>query len=145
MPIRPTASFPSSVWDGFTTGNPDRLDGLSQVDPDWNDYERIAAEIIAIENNVGGASVTNITSDTTLVFMSQTVLVDASAGAVEVTLPTPTSALSMPIYIKKIDSSPNSVVITPETGTIDSAAEQIIVSQNNTMAVIADGTNWYIV
>ena len=51
MPHR-SAQYPVVIFDGYKTGNPWRLDQTSQVDPDFNDYDQLAAEIIAAQVQV---------------------------------------------------------------------------------------------
>lgn len=44
----PDPIFPNSIWDGLTR-NPDRTSQEQRVDPDLHDWDRIAAEMIAIQ------------------------------------------------------------------------------------------------
>lgn len=46
-----TPQFPNLVWDGLS-GNPDRLDRSLNIDPDLHDYDRIAAELIAVQDYI---------------------------------------------------------------------------------------------
>lgn len=48
-------SFPASLWDGLTR-NPDRVDLHSNVDPNSDDWERIAPEVMAIQQYLIGQS-----------------------------------------------------------------------------------------
>ena len=45
--------YPNSVWDGLTF-NRNRLDKNSNVDPNSDDWERIAAEVISMQERGGG-------------------------------------------------------------------------------------------
>lgn len=45
--------YPNAIWDGLTK-NPNRVDLNSNVDPNSDDWERIAAEVIAMQQNAGG-------------------------------------------------------------------------------------------
>ncbi|NJL71453.1 MAG: hypothetical protein HC888_07455 [Candidatus Competibacteraceae bacterium] len=49
-----TAHYPTNVWDG-TTPNRARRDDDS--DPDSRDWDRISAEVIALQDQVGGSPV----------------------------------------------------------------------------------------
>ena len=45
--------YPNAIWDGLTK-NPNRVDLNSNVDPNADDWERIAAEVISMQQNAGG-------------------------------------------------------------------------------------------
>jgi hypothetical protein len=69
-------------------------------------------------------------------------LVDASSGAITITLPEVT--LAARILVKKTDSSVNAVTVaTPGSETIDGSASLSISSQNEAYSLISDGENWY--
>lgn len=147
MPIRPDASFPGSVWDGYTTGNPDRNDDLDQVDPDWQDFERLAVEIAAVQNytlNVLGGATTTVSSGQELA--AGTYLVDATSGDITVTLPAASEADGVLIRIKKKDSSANAVIIDADASeTIDGETTQVLNIQYASLSIVCDGTEWFIV
>jgi hypothetical protein len=71
------------------------------------------------------------------------VLADASAGAITVTLPTPTAGAV--INVKKIDSSANAVTIDGAGATIDGQASIQITTQYESYTLVSDGSNWYII
>lgn len=74
---------------------------------------------------------------------NETVLVDASGGAVTITLPAPVDNLE--VSVKKIDSSTNEVTIaSPNTETIDGSASQVISAQYIAETVVSDGTNYFL-
>lgn len=69
-------------------------------------------------------------------------LVDASSGAITITLPEVT--LAARILVKKTDASINAVTVaTPGSETIDGSASLTISSQNEAYSLISDGLNWY--
>jgi len=71
------------------------------------------------------------------------VLVDASGGAVTITLPTPSA--SARVRVKKIDASSNVVTVQPSgSETIDGASSHTISQQYETYEYVSDGTNWYV-
>ena len=75
------------------------------------------------------------------------ILVNASGGIRTVTLPDATLSgmTGRLVFIKKVDSSDNNVVVAAASGqTIDGAADQQIYLQYESMTVVCDGTNWYI-
>lgn len=50
---RPTASFPTQVWDGLSE-NAQRQTIFDDVTPDYRDFDRLVSEIIATQNYVSG-------------------------------------------------------------------------------------------
>jgi len=71
------------------------------------------------------------------------VLVDASSGAVTVTLPSPKA--NAIINIKKIDSSTNVVTIDGNGANIDGQASIQITTQYESYTLVSDGSNWWII
>jgi len=72
------------------------------------------------------------------------VLVDASSGAITITLPSPSS--NAIVNVKKIDSSTNAVTVEPNgSETIDGSNSKTIDTQYESYTFISDGTNWYII
>lgn len=70
-------------------------------------------------------------------------LVDASSGAITITLPPPT--LVARVLVKKVDSSVNAVtIVTPGSETIDDAASLALATQYEAYSLISDGTNWFV-
>ncbi len=87
-----------------------------------------------------------INTDTALTASNDLAIVDASGGAVNITLPTPTGNTGKVIYIKKTDSSTNTVNVKQNAAeTIDGTANRVLNSQWDTLAVVTDGTNWFII
>jgi hypothetical protein len=75
-----------------------------------------------------------------------TVFVDATAGAVTLTLPNPLLLKGKRLSFKKIDSSANAVTISPfGSETIDGASSFVMAYQNAFIELLSDGTNWQIV
>lgn len=94
-----------------------------------------------------------VTTNTTLGKSHRTVLVDASANAVTITLPSAASAkktinsanASQEYIIKKIDSSANSVTIDAAgSETIDGATTKVLTSRWQAVHIQSDGTSWFI-
>ena len=83
-----------------------------------------------------------ISASATLAADDYTVKCDASSGAIVATLTTSNSGHFMNIV--KIDSSVNTVTLTPSSGLINGAASQIITNQWTSRQVQSDGTNWVI-
>ena len=81
--------------------------------------------------------------------ISQTVLCDATAGAVNITLPDPALCFdanrSRKIAVQKIDSTTNSVNILPNgSELVVFEASQVLSYQAEILNFITDGTNWYL-
>jgi len=71
------------------------------------------------------------------------VLVDASGGAVTVTLPPPKA--NAIINVKKIDSSSNAVTIDGNGANIDGQSSIQITTQYESYTLVSDGSNWWII
>lgn len=94
-----------------------------------------------------GYTVQTQTADNTLGETSgdQIMLVDATTGAVTLTLPTAVGNTAK-FTFKKIDSSANTVTIACDgSETIDLDATAIINYQNTAFTIISDNTNWQII
>lgn len=75
----------------------------------------------------------------------EVVLVDAVGGARTITLPAGHESGQV-IDVKKVDASANGVIIDANGAeTIDDALTQTIMFQYESICVISDGTNWYII
>ena len=87
-----------------------------------------------------------VSADYTATLADEVILVDASSAAVTITLPSPTKGHVL--IIKKIDSSANTVTVQvadTTTQTIDGATSQTLSTQWESVTVVSDGTNWYII
>lgn len=98
-----------------------------------------------LETKVGQIlAVTNVSGDTLLDETYGTVLVDASAGPVAITLPALDDGFTKIYNIKKIDSSSNIVTITPQSGdTIDGESTFEINYQYDSYSVTNHSTGWF--
>lgn len=71
-------------------------------------------------------------------------LVDATTGNKTRTLPVP--RLNAHFYIKKVDSSVNTVTVVPHASeTIDGDTSKILYVQYQSSHLVSDGTNWHII
>ena len=91
--------------------------------------------------------ITSVAVDTTLSAAHYTVLVDATAGAVVIALPTAVSALAAGVgrvyNVKKTDASANTVTVDGSGAeTIDGAGTQVMTAQNQSMTIQSNGTGW---
>jgi len=89
------------------------------------------------------ANLVSVSSNTTLTNGNSIVLVNATSGSRTITLPAPTSGKIF--NIKKIDSSANTVTISPPSGTIDGSASRVIFSQYDSLTITSDGTNYFLI
>ena len=73
------------------------------------------------------------------------VLVDATAGAITVDLPAAADADRRVLHVKKTDSSANAVTIDASGAeTIEDATTQSLVLQGESLMLMSDGTQWWV-
>lgn len=116
------------------------LDGIALLGSPTNRWQ--AAHIAGgVRMHVG-----NVTGAYTMTAVNGFVGVDATAGAITITLPDPTDIAGQLHIVKKIDASANAVTIvsTGATG-IDGVASIALAAQWDAVQVMAVGTTWYIV
>ena len=102
------------------------------------------ADTITLEtNNV--SEIQTVTTDYTVVAANHTVLVDASGGAVTVTLPVAATSAGDKFIIKTIDASNNVTVDGAGAETIDGAATQSLNVLWQGIQVQSNGTGWFII
>ena len=95
----------------------------------------------------GGGSTTSIsittkTANFTASYDFSHYMVDASGGAITVTLPPVGDMANREIVIKKIDSSDNAITI---SGTLDGEASRVLIVQNQFYRIASDGLLYYII
>lgn len=74
------------------------------------------------------------------------ILVDATAGAVTVTLPVAANSNAAMIVVKKIDAGANAVTVDANGAeTIDGAANVALAAQYDAVTVFCDGSEWWII
>ncbi len=112
-----------------------------------NNTDFTGSVIAGTTSTVDGRRVRTIAVNTTLTISDETVLVDASGGAVTVTLPLSASVSYKRYNIKKIDATANTVTIQGTGGQlIDGAATQVISTQYVSLSPESDnGSAWWIV
>lgn len=85
----------------------------------------------------------SVSSNTVLTNNNDVVLVNASGGAITITLPSPSDGKLL--YIKKTDSSVNLVSIVPSgIDVIDGTSQKALTGQYDAVELVSDGTNWFI-
>lgn len=90
-------------------------------------------------------AIISVGADYTVKDSDNTVLVDAFSGNITITLPTAVGRKGKIFNIKKIDSSANSVIIDPGTQTIDGNSTYTIGTQYESVTLISDNLNWFII
>lgn len=138
--------FPNQIWDGLTR-NVDRIDDQAFVNPDAWDYERLAAEIISMQEfALNGGTVNSVTGDTDLssVSGSATYLTDTSSANVTFTLPDPADFTNKRFTFKKTTGS-NLLIIDAGTDTIDGQTTRQLSQQYSSLTIMSDGTEWFII
>ena len=89
---------------------------------------------------------TTITGDTTVTTSNEVVFANATSGAIDVTLYLAASNGGKTLTIKKTDSSANAVsILRAGSETIDGATSVILYHQNESVTLISDNSNWFIV
>ena len=74
------------------------------------------------------------------------VLVDATSAAVTLDLPAAADNTGAIVVVKKIDSSVNTVTVEANASeTIDGAANKALTTQYESITIVCDGTEWWII
>jgi len=143
----PRASFPTSIWDGLSN-NRDRISTNSNVNPNAEDWERIASEVIALQTYVDTTTLLDtITGDTVLdITTNHIALVDSTSGDITITLPPTTNMEGKRVSLKRIDNSGNSIILDADgSETIDGELTQNIAVQFSSITIFSNGVGWYII
>lgn len=87
-----------------------------------------------------------VDEDYTVDIEDSVVIVDASSVSVLITLPPAASAQGRVFWIKKVDSSSNTVTIDPVgSDTIDGASAIVTSVQYEAFTLFSDGVDWWII
>lgn len=129
--------------------NPSKVffDGILPRQYDQGKIVSLFRQIAKTLNNTADGflfHVTSVTADYTVMDNDSIILVDATSAAVTVTLPPAAEAKNKRYTVKKIDSSGNAVTVS-STDTIDDATSQDILNQYDSIGVVSDGTEYWIV
>jgi hypothetical protein len=90
-------------------------------------------------------SVLSKTTNYTVLITDSVIFVSGSTSAVTITLPT-TPAIGQSFIIKRTDNTPANLITVAGNGkNIDEAASQSMTSQYDTLEIIYDGTQWYLI
>ena len=86
------------------------------------------------------------TSDYTVASSDTVILADATSGAINITLPAASGAAGARCFIKKTDSSSNTVTIQRSgSDTIDGGTSAVIRVQYTCLQLVSNGSNWFII
>jgi hypothetical protein len=132
---------------------------LPTVGSDNNSWGTVLNSFLAVAHVQSGTFAGSITlvsaqtsaytigSNSTVTTGGETVLVNATGGAVTITLPDATASTVYNMHnIKKIDVSVNNVTLaTTLSQTIDGGTTATIKVQYASISVVSDGSNWNIV
>jgi hypothetical protein len=93
------------------------------------------------------SNLTKVSSSYLVTATDNTILADATGGAITITLPSPGTIAGRIYTIKKIGSGgiDNALTITPTSGTIDGGSNYIIYNDWTFVCLQTDGTNWYVI
>ena len=124
-------SFPAAA-----TTDVDVADLLLVYDDSGTAYKRMTRA------NLFKLIVTDVSSSTyTADDDDQVILADATSNNIVVTL---TTGAGRVFHVKKVDSSSNTVTLSPSSGNIDGGSTKVLASQYNSFTVACDGTNWWV-
>jgi hypothetical protein len=92
-------------------------------------------------------NLTKVTSSYTATAADNTILADATSGALTITLPAPGTIAGRMYTVKKIGTGgiDNQLTITASGGTIDGSANYIIYNDWTFVTLQTDGTNWFVI
>jgi hypothetical protein len=94
----------------------------------------------------GVLGVNAFASSDTLTTSHTVALCDATLGAITMTLPAAASSTGRRYFIKKVDVSANAVTVDGNGAeTIDGSATAVLASQYDSIEIVCDGTQWWII
>lgn len=100
----------------------------------------------SISNVAVTSNLVTKTSNYSATASDETILGNASSGAVSITLPTSVGITGKIYIVKKIDSSANTVtIVTTSAQTIDGQSSKVLTYQYDGAQVQSDGANWFII
>ena len=126
----------------ITTTSGDEAIFVEYASGDWRcvAYTKASGKAVARDTVVKKTATYTATAD------DDTILCDATSGAMTINLPTAVGISGKKYNIKKIDSSANNVTIDPNgTETIDGASTLAISGQYDSYTVQSDNANWWII
>ena len=103
---------------------------------------RRASESYAIGAEVNYRAVT---ASTVALGDDKFVLADGSSSSITLVLPSASQNPGKVYYLKKVDATTNSVILTTQSGDlVDGGSTATLTRQYEAVAALSDGSNWYI-
>ncbi len=90
-------------------------------------------------------TIKTITGDYTITMRDSTILCDASGQSINIVLANMEGNAGRIHTIKKIDTSPNTIIITTTNGAIDGGSSVLLENAYSTMMLQCDGVDWWII
>jgi len=118
-----------------------------------SDKKLYTVDTTGLERELGAASTASLTitsisnsdSPYTALVATDLLLVNATAGAVTVNLPTAVGNSGKTFRIRKTDSSTNAVTVDGDgTETINGSTTKLLISQHEEITIISDNSNWIV-
>jgi len=137
----------AGIEDGAEVNTINAGDNVSLLVNDAN-YLAVGDDVSDLNNDAGyltnNRAIRAVSANTTALQTDFTILVDATAGDVTITLPAAQTGLVL--NCKKTDISSNAMIIDADGAeTIDGELTQQTITQNATLTVQSDGSNWHII
>lgn len=121
------------------------LDENGRLTPRWQFWLSRISSVILGERTTN-LPIETVTTATTLNNSHYAVMVDATGGAVTVTLPAAAANKHRSYIVKKIDVSANAVTVDGNGAeTIDDSATYSLASQYDKVQILSDGTEWWVI
>lgn len=151
----PSAAYaPFTLWQVESTGSGFRTYQQASASQTGNFHEwrnSAGSPVVVIDKDMAlftAARYPQVTSTSaspyTVLATDEIILMDATAGARTVNIPSAATARRQ-ITIKKTDASGNAVTVTPAAGNIDAAATYSLSALNRYVTVVSDGSNWKVI
>ena len=127
------------------------------MNPDEADWERIASEVISMQNNPGATLLPPVTSGGPITVIdddeisyplttSAIILADATGGAFTINFPSALSMSGQTLSIKKIDATANTITLDADgSETIDDELTQTLTTQYDSINMVSNGIRWFII
>lgn len=115
---------------------------IDEFNYNWKNWLTLLYEIF-----IGNKFIDHETVTTSTTANKKTIIcVDATAGAITITLPKVVASDKLTYYIKKIDVSANAVTVDGDgSETIDGATTQSLPNQWDYLVVACTGSVWYLI
>lgn len=107
-----------------------------------NTTTNVTGTVVTIDDNFVTKT---ITTTYTALPTDRVLFCDTSGGGFTLTLPASVDGKVFVIKDKNTATSSNPITVAPTTGTLDGAANYVVGSLNQSLTVIGDGTNYWII